>query len=92
MPDLINEDEIVSKERLITTICLIMILEHEKLGLEELINATGMSFNEIRSAAQNLVNLRLVHVIPTAQNIPQFKLINANDAREYLHKMGVRNE
>ncbi|MHA2502599.1 MAG: hypothetical protein ACXAE3_07010 [Candidatus Kariarchaeaceae archaeon] len=89
MADLISENANFSKERLLTAICLIMMIEHKKLSLSDIIHATGMEFNDIRAAMQNLVNLRLISVLPTQSGIPQFQTLNLDDAREYLHVLGV---
>ena len=83
MPDLISGTEKIPKDRLVTIICLIMIIEHLKLNLEEIIQATGMTFGECRSAMQNLVNVKLVSVHPTDRGIPYFKLIDEKAANEY---------
>jgi len=89
MPDLINEDQSYSKDRLLTAICLIMLIEHENLRLSEVIQATGMEFNDIRAALQNLVNVRLVQVIPTQSGIPRFTIIDHEEAVAYLEVLGV---
>jgi hypothetical protein len=89
MSGLLNPENPQSKVRLLTAICLIMIVEHKKLSLADVVNATGMSFGEIRQALQNLVNLRLVKVLPTADGIPHFELLDEAEAREYLRVTGV---
>ena len=92
MTDLINDSTAYSKERLLTAICLIMMIEHQKLSLSDIIHATGMEFNDIRSAMQNLVNLRLLTVIPTQNGIPQFKMINIEESQSYLETLGVNSD
>ena len=66
-----------------------MLIEHKILSLSEVIHATGMEFNDIRAALQNLVNVRLVQVIPTANGIPKFELIDKEEAENYLEVLGV---
>lgn len=92
MPDLINENQSYSKDRLLTAICLIMLIEHKELSLSEVIHATGMDFGDIRAALQNLVNLRLIRVIPTNNSIPRFRLQEDEEAREYLEVLGVNTK
>ena len=58
MPNNVNDDNVISKERLLTAICLVMTLEHQSIELQELIKATGMSFNEVRKAMHNLSMLK----------------------------------
>ena len=89
MPDLINENQSYSKDRLLTAICLIMLIEHNELSLSEVLHATGMEFNDIRAALQNLVNLRLVRVIPTSNSIPRFRMEDKLEAKKYLEVLGV---
>jgi len=89
MPDLIKENQSYSKDRLLTAISLIMLIEHQELSLAEVIHATGMDFSDIRSALQNLVNLRLVQVIPTQNGIPRFQLLDLEEAQNYLEVLGV---
>ena len=91
MTDLVNQDSSYSKTRLLTAICLIMMIEHKHLSLSEIIHATGMAFSEIRVAMQNIVNLRLISVIPSYNGIPEFKLINEEAAQEYLLVLGVNS-
>ena len=89
MSDLVNENSSYSKERLLTAICLIMMIEHHKLSLSDIIHATGMEFNDIRAAMQNLVNLRLLVVIPTQNGIPRFEIIDPKESKSYLEVLGV---
>lgn len=89
MPNLVNDSSTIPKNRLLTAIALIMIIEHKVLILDELMKATGMLFKEAIGVMQNLVNTRLVEVIPTTKNIPSFKLINETDARNFLELAGI---
>lgn len=84
MPNLLSETRRVPKDRIVTIICLIMIIEHQELSLEELIRTTGMTFNECRSATQNLVNVKLITVHPTNKGIPVFKLKDEEAAKEFI--------
>lgn len=89
MPSLINDKSTIPRNRLLTGIALIMIMEHKILVLDELMKATGMSFKEAIGIMQNLVNTRLVEVIPTTKSIPSFKLINERDAKSFLELAGI---
>ena len=89
MPSLINDKSTIPRNRLLTGIALIMIMEHKILVLDELMKATGMSFKEAIGIMQNLVNTRLVEVIPTTKSIPSFKLINETDAKSFLELAGI---
>ncbi|MHA2032010.1 MAG: hypothetical protein ACW99A_02475 [Candidatus Kariarchaeaceae archaeon] len=89
MPSLIDGKSSIPRNRLLTAIALIMIVEHKTLVLDELMKATGMSFKESIDIMQNLVNTRLVEVIPTKKSIPSFKLINEGEAQKFLELAGI---
>ena len=89
MPGLINEDYTIPKERLYTSICLIMIIEYKSLDLEELIKMTGLGFEETRNAMQNLSRLQLISILPGHKSFPKFELINEDEAARFLELMGV---
>ncbi len=89
MPGISDDENVIPKERLLTVICLIMVLEHNELGLDEVIRATGMNFEEARNAMQNIVNIRLIEVIPTNKGIPSFKLIDEEGAQDFLKLTGA---
>ena len=89
MPSLIDGKNAIPRNRLLTAIALIMIMEHKILVLDELMKATGMSFKQSINIMQNLVNTRLVEVLPTRKSIPSFKLINEGDAKNFLELAGV---
>ena len=89
MPSLVDGKNTIPRNRLLTAIALIMIMEHKILVLDELMKATGMSFKESINIMQNLVNTRLVEVLPTTKSIPSFKLINEKDAKKFLELAGV---
>lgn len=87
-----NKSSHIPKARLLTVIALVMIIEHKILSLDELIRATGMSFQEAIESMQNLVNTRLIEVIHSKSNIPSFKLINAEEATNFLELTGINNK
>ena len=89
MPSLFDEHDQIPKERLLTVITLIMIIEHKRLGLDEIVKVTGMSISDSLQSMQNLVNLRLVKVEPDITSIPFFELIDELEARNYLENSGV---
>lgn len=89
MPGLINEDLTIPKERLYTSICLIMIIEYKSLDLEELIKMTGLGFEETRNAMQNLSRLQLISILPGHKSFPKFELIDEDEATRFLDLMGV---
>lgn len=89
MPSLIDGKNAIPRNRLLTAIALIMIMEHKTLVLDELMKATGMSFKQSINIMQNLVNTRLVEVLPTTKSIPSFKIINEEDAKKFLELAGV---
>ena len=89
MPGLISEDLEIPKERLYTSICLIMIIEYKSLDLEELIKMTGLGFEETRNAMQNLSRLQLISILPGHKSFPKFELINEDEATRFLELMGV---
>lgn len=88
MAHVLDNNAPISKERLLTAICLIMTLEHNELGLEDLINATGMSFADVRKAMHNLSVLNLVEVKPVHRGVPRFKILNLLDAKNFLKQLG----
>jgi hypothetical protein len=89
MPGLISEDLAIPKERLHTSICLIMIIEYKSLDLEELIKMTGLGFEDTRSAMQNLSRLQLISILPGHKSFPKFELINEDEATRFLELMGI---
>ncbi|MHA2251934.1 MAG: hypothetical protein ACXAD7_16340 [Candidatus Kariarchaeaceae archaeon] len=89
MPSISDEQAIIPKNRLLTAISLIMLLEHKELGLDEVITATGMNFNEAINAMQNIVNIRLAEVIPTNKGIPRFRLVDETGANQFLSIAGI---
>ena len=84
----IGDENVISKERLLTAICLVMTLEHQTIELQELIKATGMSFNEVRKAMHNLSMLKLVEIEPIFRGVPYFSIVNQNEARKFLKLIG----
>ncbi|MCY3411437.1 MAG: hypothetical protein INQ03_07375 [Candidatus Heimdallarchaeota archaeon] len=88
MVNLVDEGPIISKDRMLIAICLIMILEHKDIDLQELIHATGLKFDEVRSATQNLSMLKLIEIQPSFRNIPRFKIKNIEDAKKFLKLLG----
>ena len=89
MPSLVQNNESIPRERLLTVIALIMILEHKELGLDELMKATGMTFPEAISSKQNLVNTRLISVIPSNKKVPSFALIDEDEGYKFLELAGI---
>ncbi|MDH5400850.1 MAG: hypothetical protein OEZ01_08715 [Candidatus Heimdallarchaeota archaeon] len=90
MPGLLEDNsKISSQDRLFTVICLIMLIEHKELGFEELIKITGLTFTDIRQSIQNLINLRLIEVIPNNLKVPKFKIINEQESKQFLETTGI---
>lgn len=84
----IGDENVISKERLLTAICLVMTLEHQNIELQELIKATGMSFESVRKVMHNLSMLKLVEIEPIFRGVPYFSIINQNEARKFLKLIG----
>ena len=83
-----DDNSVISKERLLTAICLVMTLEHKTIELQELIKATGMSFEEVRKSMHNLSMLKLVEIEPTFRGVPYFSIINQDESRKFLKLIG----
>lgn len=93
MTNLIEGNSSVKIEQIRLVITLIMLKEHKKLSLDEILHTTGMDFNEARTALQTLVNLQLIEVIPRSNGIPEFKLENDYEVNKFLKISGVlKNE
>ena len=60
-----------------------MIMEYEKVLLDELIRLTGYSFDEVNGITNNLVRLKLIDVQPT-EDLPMFSIINHEETRNFL--------
>jgi hypothetical protein len=88
MPGISEEQMVIPKNRLLTVISLIMLIEHKELGLDEIMKTTGMKFHEARSTMQNIVNIRLADVIPTNKGIPRFKIIDEQSAKKFVKLAG----
>lgn len=73
----------ITVNRMKLSLCLIMIIEHGDLTLDELIKLTGYEFKEINRITKDLVRLNLIEIRPS-HALPLFKMIDAEESREYL--------
>ena len=78
--DKLNE---ITKNRMKLSLCLIMILEHGQVYLDELVKFTGYSFPEVNKITKDLTRLQLVDIVLT-ESLPAFKIKDENEARGYL--------